>query len=129
MAPHLCGCPDRSRAGTPVAARDASDQPTAYGERGEPRQAGEADGAEHRRRAIVLDPADGIVVLGRDMVGQLFDRGVEELDRKQSEQRGDHRHVPGGGRRNEDGRNEPRNERDHLLAERSLAAKAIADSP
>jgi hypothetical protein len=109
--------------------REPSDQPAAYGQRGQPRQPGEADGAEHRRRAMVLDPADRIVVLGRDVVGQLFDCGVEELDRKQPEQRGDHRHVPGDGRCNEDGRNEAGNEGDHLLAERSLAAKAIADSP
>ena len=66
---------------------------------------------------------------GGELVGQLFDCGVEELDRKQPEQRGDHRHVPGDGRCNEDGRNEAGNEGDHLLAERSLAAKAIADSP
>jgi hypothetical protein len=38
-------------------------------ERGELSQPGKANATEHGRGAIVLDPADPFVVLGRDVVG------------------------------------------------------------
>ena len=107
----------------------ASDQPNAQHQRGEPNEPGEADAAEHRGRAVIFDAADGHMVLGGDVVGKLFDRGVEEFDRQQAEKGGDHRDVPGNGRRNDEAQKEAGDQKDHFLAERSLAAEAVADGP
>jgi hypothetical protein len=73
--------------------------------------------------------ANGVVLLRRDVIGQFFDRGVEEFDGKQPKQRTDHRHIPGKRRSDEDPGNEPRHQQDHLFAQRRLIVKTEADSP
>ena len=106
-----------------------SDQSAAQHERGKPHQPGKPDAAEHGGGPVILDPADIHVPLGGHVVGKLFDRGVEELDRQQSEQRADHSDIPGQARRNEQTQKQPRHQQDHFLAQRGLAAKAVAYCP
>ena len=106
-----------------------SDQSAAQYERGKPHQPGKPDAAEHGGGPVILDPSDIHVLLGGHVVGKLFDRGVEELDRQQSEQRADHSDIPGQARRNEQTQKQPRHQQDHFLAQRGLAAKAVAYCP
>jgi hypothetical protein len=65
--------------------------------RHDPYQDGDQQQAEHGR----LDDADFDVVLGRDVVGELFDRRIQQFDREQDKQRADHIHIPGRARREE----------------------------
>jgi hypothetical protein len=113
----------------PSGTASKSDQPAANGESRKPGQADEADRAEHRGRAVIFDPTDGEVMLRRDVIRQLLNRGVEEFNGKQPKQRTDHRHIPGQGWSDEDGRNEPRNQQDQFFAQRRFVVKAVADSP
>src|SRR5689334_20795462 len=57
-----------------------SNEAEALGERKKPGGARDDQGEPDRGRADVLDPADLRIDLTVDAVGELFDRGVEELD-------------------------------------------------
>ena len=52
----------------------------------------------HSRRCCILDDTDFDVVLGGDVVGELFNRRIQQFDREQDEEHADHGHVPGRAR-------------------------------
>ena len=49
-----------------------------------------------------LNSADVAMLLGRDVIGQFFDRGIQELDGEHDQKRRNHGNVPGKTRRDED---------------------------
>src|SRR5581483_1231963 len=57
----------------------ASDRSHAFGDGKQPEQRGHQQHDADRGRAHVLDPADLRIVIHGQAVGQLFDRGVEQL--------------------------------------------------
>src|ERR1700757_4788662 len=66
-----------SRAGLQSPALDRS---YALGDGKQPKGTGHQQCDADRRRSHVLDPPDLWVVIGGQAVGELFDRGIEELD-------------------------------------------------
>src|SRR4051794_24699093 len=66
-----------------------SDEADALGEREKPSETCDDQSKPDRGRADVLDPADLRIDLAVDPVGELFDRGVEELDHHHEHQDAD----------------------------------------
>ena len=100
--------PIRAAAGEPADGRPLtafSEPSAAHRDRQQPHQPGKAERAKHRRRPEILDAADVVVLLARDVIGEFLDPGVEEFDGQDDEYRADHRanHAAFGARTNASG--------------------------
>jgi hypothetical protein len=105
-----------------------SEQSAAHRDCREPHQTDKREPAEHGGRAEVFDSADVAMLLGRDVIGQFFDRGIQELDGEHDQKRRNHGNVPGKTRRDEDAERHRDDENNRLLADRGLGFDAV-DNP
>jgi hypothetical protein len=67
------------------------------------------------------------VQFGRNVVGELLDRGVEELNPEQDKQYADHGDVPGRARRHDKAKRQRQDKGDDFLADRGFGPEAVAD--
>src|ERR1700756_531096 len=108
-----------SRAGLQSPALDRS---YALGDGKQPEDASHQQSDADRRRSHVLDPPDLRVVIGGQAIGELLDRGVEELDNQNHD---DSRHqfdAAHGGGPDQPGKRDREQKREQLLANGLLRA-------
>jgi hypothetical protein len=99
-----------------------SKQAQTHDSRCDPYQGGNAQHAEHRSGAIVLDHPDlGMPALSR-MVGQLFYGRIQQFDAQKGEQRSDHGDVPNPGWGDRDAKRQGDGKGDQFFTQGSFVA-------
>ena len=109
------------------AVRGRLSQSETYRHSREPRQSRKPQRAEYCGGAKVLDHADVAVVLGRDMVGELLDRRIQEFDSKNHQEHADHGDIPGEIRCQKTAERHCQNENNGLLAHGRFAVDGVAE--
>ena len=67
------------------------------------------------------------MLLARDVVGELFDGGVEEFYREHGQQSGHHAGIPGAARCDDETERQTYDDENGFVAQRQLGSKAVGE--